>query len=97
MTQTETSSKPKAIVLEASDRPISKTYVVLADAQHYEIRRISMRDWAKAGVADAPEIVWSPTNRFRVEKDKLTAFLSEEQYANLILADARLEERTEEA
>lgn len=70
----------------------TETFVSYVDAQHFEERRISKADFAKAGVADAEDIAWKPANGFMVRKERLMAFLSEAQYEAIILADSRFKE-----
>ncbi len=66
--------------------------VRFVDAQHYEVRTITQYDWRKAGVPEAPEVSWTPMNKFMIRKDYLLSFLTEEQYNRFILADPRFEE-----
>lgn len=84
----------KAPVEPESDtiEPEKTVFVRYVDAQHFEERRISVRDFAKAGVQDAEEVVWDRSNGFMVRKDRLRAFMDEAQYQSIILADSRLEE-----
>jgi hypothetical protein len=78
--------------LEAPADPETAIFVRFVNAQHFEERRISKVDFAKAGVQDAEDVVWSVNNGFMVRKDKLMSFLNEAQYQSIILADSRLEE-----
>lgn len=75
---------------ETTEAAETKKYVVYKDAQHYDRREISTRDWESVGVTDAPTVVWDAQNRHRVPVEQF-AFLTKDQFSQYILADARLE------
>ena len=77
---------------ETPAEPEKITFVRYMDAQHFEERRITKRDFERAGVQDAEDVAWTKQNGHMVRKDKLMSFMDEGQYAAIILADTRFEE-----
>lgn len=92
---TDEASVPEVAERQGDAAPESKTatFVRFANAMHFEERIISKRDFERAGITEgAEEIVWNRSNGFMVRKDRLTAFMDDEQYRRVILEDPRLEE-----
>lgn len=84
--EAERTSEPEAAT-------VSKTVPMVRykDGQHFEVRTITLGDWAKAGVTEGAKLLhWYPGNGFLVPKSELD-FLTDEQFVSLILADPRFE------
>lgn len=74
---------------EPEEKAPPQKWVVYKDAQHFEIRTITVQDWAKAGVEGGRLLHWHKGNDFRVKLEDLTAFLSEGQIQQYILSEPR--------
>lgn len=89
---TEEKSVPEVAGEEAETEaaaPAVKSYVEYADAQHFEIRTITPHDWQKAGVEGGKLLHWHKGNGHRVPLGDVMAFLTEDQFNSMILADPR--------
>jgi hypothetical protein len=73
---------------EAEEKKAPQKWVVYKDAQHFEIRTITPKDWAKVGVEDGKLLHWHKGNDFRVPLEEL-GFLSEGQIQQYILSEPR--------
>jgi hypothetical protein len=76
------------------DAPAPVEYVEYANAQHFEVRTITVRNWEDLNVEDGKLVHWYSGNNFRVPREEFD-FLTEQQFSLYILADPRLQLVTE--
>lgn len=75
---------------EADAELSGKEMVRLMNAQHFEIRTITEKNWRDAGIEGGKTVHWHKGNGFQVPKSDLD-FLDDNQFELIILGDGRFE------